>query len=178
MLEHPPTITIGRGGKAQGVVAPTKVLAARGVQVFPSERGGQATFHGPGQVVGYLIVDLQDSGTDVHRFVDTIEQLLIDTLGELGLRGRRIPGLTGVWIGERKIAAMGLHLKRWVSMHGFALNVSTDLSYFDLIIPCGITEGGVTSIERELGSSDMAPLPGITEIKAVVAEQFLKHFAN
>ncbi len=173
LLEHLPTITIGRGGKADGILAAPQTLASKGIQVFPTERGGQVTYHGPGQVVGYTLFDLQGFGCDVHDFVRTIEQALIDALQELSITARRVPKLPGVWVGERKIAAIGIHIKRWVAMHGFALNVNPDLEAFSLIVPCGITEREVTSIHKELGWS-----PSIQEAKALLARQVLRHFSK
>jgi lipoyl(octanoyl) transferase len=157
LLEHPPVITLGvktRGGTAN-IVATPEALAAEGVEVFETGRGGDITYHGPGQLVGYPILDLKPDRCDVHRYVRDIEEALIIALREFGIEGRRVEGRTGVWVGaagrEEKIAAIGVRISRWITSHGFALNVSTNLKHFRLIVPCGITDRGVTSIERFLG---------------------------
>jgi lipoyl(octanoyl) transferase len=150
---HPHVVTIGRNGRESNVLAPPELLRDRGVQVFESDRGGDVTYHGPGQLVAYPIVDLREWKRDVGAFVRAIEQTIIDTLEEFGIRAFRVVKLTGVWVGdepaknEAKIAAIGVHLSRWVSTHGFALNVTTDLRYFDFIVPCGLRKP-VTSMER------------------------------
>ncbi|MDW8253268.1 MAG: lipoyl(octanoyl) transferase LipB [Chloroflexota bacterium] len=151
LVEHPPTITLGRGARREHVLLPESELARRGVALYATDRGGDVTYHGPGQLVGYPILDLAPRGRDLHRYLRDLEQLLIDTLAELGIRGERVHGRTGVWVGERKIAAIGIKVSRWVTSHGFALNVGPDLSGFALIIPCGIRDRGVTSISQELG---------------------------
>ena len=159
LLEHPPVITLGvktRGQKAN-IIATPEVLAAEGVTVFETGRGGDITYHGPGQLVGYPILDLRPDRCDVHKYVRDIEEALIIGLREFGIDGGRVEGRTGVWVGaagrEEKIAAIGVRISRWITSHGFALNVSTDLRHFRLIVPCGITDRGVTSIERVLGRS-------------------------
>jgi lipoyl(octanoyl) transferase len=153
LLEHPHVITLGvraRAGTAN-VKAPVAALAARGVEMFEAGRGGDVTYHGPGQLVGYPILDLRPNRCDVHRYVRDLEEVLIRTAARFGVQAARVPGLTGVWVGERKLAAIGIRISRWITSHGFALNVSTNLSYFDLIVPCGIQDRGVTSLERILG---------------------------
>ena len=157
LLEHPPVITLGvktRGGTAN-IVATPEALAAEGVEVFETGRGGDITYHGPGQLVGYPIMDLRPDRCDVHRYVRDIEEALIVSLREFGIEGRRVEGRTGVWVGpagrEEKIAAIGVRISRWITSHGFALNVATNLKHFRLIVPCGITDRGVTSIERFIG---------------------------
>jgi lipoyl(octanoyl) transferase len=157
LLQHPPVITLGvktRGQRAN-VVATPEVLSRAGVKVRETGRGGDVTYHGPGQLVGYPILDLRPDRRDVHRYVRDLEQALIDALATFGIQGGRVAGLTGVWIGaqgrEQKIAAIGVRISRWITSHGFALNVGTDLSHFDLIVPCGIVDRGVTSMERALG---------------------------
>lgn len=151
LVEHEPVITLGRGFRREHLPAPRALLEQRGVEVFDIERGGDVTFHGPGQLVGYPIYDLTEHRQDLHWFLRQLEQVLIVALGGLGITaGRRAPH-TGVWIdGTRKIASIGIHVKRWVTWHGFALNVTTNLSYFDLIVPCGIPEVQMTSVQREL----------------------------
>jgi lipoyl(octanoyl) transferase len=157
LLEHPPVITTGaraRGARAN-VVASADVLAREGVEIFDTGRGGDVTYHGPGQLVGYPIVDLRPDRQDVHRYVRDLEEALIVAIARFGITGTRVPGLSGVWVGERdreeKIAAIGVRISRWITSHGFALNVNTDLRHFQLIVPCGIADRGVTSIARVLG---------------------------
>lgn len=152
LLEHPHVLTLGvRGdGGRSHILADPSVLASRGVDVYEAGRGGDVTYHGPGQVVGYPIVDLRPDRCDVHRYVRDIEEVLIRTAAEYGVTAGRIEGLTGVWVGDEKLAAIGVRIGRWVTSHGFALNVNTDLEYFRLIIPCGIEERGVTSLARLL----------------------------
>lgn len=150
LVEHPPVITLGRGSRAEHLPTPPECLQARGVELFEIERGGDVTFHGPGQLVGYPILDLTGHRRDLHWFLRQLEEVLMVTLRELGVPAERSPGLTGVWTAGRKIASIGIHVKQWVTWHGFALNVSTDLSYFDLIVPCGIPNVTMTSVQREL----------------------------
>jgi lipoyl(octanoyl) transferase len=152
LLEHPPVITLGarnRQGRSN-VLETEEALALKGVDVFETGRGGDVTYHGPGQLVGYPIVELPPDRRDVHRYVRDLEEVLIRTVADFGIAGSRVPGLTGIWVGDNKLAAIGVRLSRWVTSHGFALNVSTDLSNFGLIVPCGITGKGVTSMERLL----------------------------
>lgn len=150
LLEHPHTYTLGRRAKENGVLASAKMLETLGARVFETDRGGKVTYHGPGQIVGYPIISLSPDRKDVHKYVRDIEEVLIKTLGDYDIEGKRIEGLTGVHTDEGKIAAIGVHIKRWVTTHGFALNVNTDLSYFDWIIAC---EGEpVTSFEKYLGN--------------------------
>jgi lipoyl(octanoyl) transferase len=167
LLEHPPVITLGvktRGGRAN-IIATPEALAAEGVEVFETGRGGDITYHGPGQLVGYPILDLRPDRCDVHKYVRDIEQALIIALREFGIEGGRVEGRTGVWVGspgrEEKIAAIGVRISRWITSHGFALNVATDLRHFRLIVPCGITDRGVTSIDRVLGRS--VPMPEVED---------------
>src|ERR1700722_16305634 len=142
-VEHPHVITIGRNGHDENLLAPAETLRRAGIELHESDRGGDVTYHGPGQIVAYPIMDLREWKRDVGAFVRGLEQVLIDALAGFGIEARRIAKLTGVWVGEEaeaaKIAAIGVHLSRWVSTHGFALNVSTDLSYFQYIVPCGLT---------------------------------------
>jgi lipoyl(octanoyl) transferase len=150
LLEHTPVITLGRGSKAGHVVASAETLAARGVEVFESGRGGDVTYHGPGQVVGYAIVDLKPDRCDVRRYVRDLEETMIRTCADYGIAAGRQSGLIGAWIGDRKIGAIGVRISRWVTMHGFAFNVTTNLTHFDLIVPCGIPDKGVTSLSLEI----------------------------
>ena len=153
LLQHPPVITLGvktRSDRSH-ILADDDSLSTRGVEVFESGRGGDVTFHGPGQIVGYPILDLRPDRCDVHRYVRDLEDVLIRTLRTFGVIGNRAEGLTGVWVGRDKVAAIGVRIARWITSHGFALNVNTDLSHFDLIVPCGIRDRGVTSLQRLLG---------------------------
>lgn len=146
LLEHPPVVTLGRNAR------PAHVLRPDGVELFEIERGGDVTFHGPGQLVGYPILDLTRHKPDLHWYLRTLEQALIAALGELGIAAERNPGYTGVWTRQRKIASIGVHVRQWVTWHGFALNVTTDLSQFERIVPCGIAGVEMTSVERERGA--------------------------
>jgi lipoyl(octanoyl) transferase len=139
-VEHPHVVTIGRNGHLENLLAPEETLRRSGIELHETNRGGDVTYHGPGQIVAYPIMDLRDWKRDVGAFVRGIEQVLIDTLGEFGIRAGRIATMTGVWVGDAKIAAIGVHLSRWVSTHGLALNVTTDLSYFQYIVPCGLAK--------------------------------------
>jgi lipoyl(octanoyl) transferase len=150
LVEHPHTITLGRNGRLDNLLATDEVLARAGIRFYHTDRGGDVTYHGPGQLVGYPILDLREWQRDVGAYVRAIEQVLIGTLAEFGIAAGRIPGLTGVWVDGRKIAAIGVHISRWVTSHGFALNVKTDLQYFQYIVPCGLTRP-VTSM-AELGA--------------------------
>jgi lipoyl(octanoyl) transferase len=153
LLQHPHVLTLGArgdGGRSHILATPAR-LADLGVEVYETGRGGDVTYHGPGQLVGYPIVDLKPDRCDVHRYVRDVEEVLIRTVADYGVRATRIPGLTGVWVGAEKIAAIGVRISRWVTSHGFALNVCTDLDYFKLIVPCGIGDRGVTSLETLLG---------------------------
>ena len=151
-VEHPHVLTLGvRGdGGRSHILAPPEMLHARGIEIYETGRGGDITYHGPGQLVGYPIVDLEPDRCDVHRYVRDLEDVLIRTAADYGVSARRIDGLTGVWVGDEKLAAIGVRISRWVTSHGFALNVTTDLDNFDLIVPCGIADRGVTSLSRLL----------------------------
>ena len=150
LVEHPPVITYGRSTKQEHLLLDQRALAERGVELFEVERGGDVTFHGPGQLVGYPIIDLREHRQDLHWYLRQLEQVLIDALGTFGVSAQRRPSLTGVWTGGHKIASIGVHARQWVTWHGFALNVTTDLSYFDLIVPCGIADVEMTSLSREV----------------------------
>jgi lipoyl(octanoyl) transferase len=140
----------GDGGRGH-ILATDEMLAERGIAVFETGRGGDITYHGPGQLVGYPIIDLKPDRQDVHRYVRDLEEVLIRTAADYEIAAERVPGLTGVWVGDAKLAAIGVRIARWVTSHGFALNISTDLAYFDLIVPCGIADRSVTSLERLAG---------------------------
>jgi lipoyl(octanoyl) transferase len=150
-VEHPPVVTLGRSTKGDNLQLSNALLAARGVARFDIERGGDATFHGPGQLVGYPIVDLKQHRQDLHWYLRQVEESLIVALSTVGLQAGRVSSFTGVWIDDRKIASIGVHARDWVTRHGFALNVNTDLSYFDLFVPCGIADVVMTSTQQELG---------------------------
>ena len=150
LVEHPPVITLGRSSKSAHMLASPEYLRQHGVELFEVERGGDVTFHGPGQLVGYPILDLKRHRRDLHWYLRQVEEFLIVALASDGLRGSRKPQYTGVWIDDRKIASIGVHARDWVTWHGFALNVSTDLAYFDLIVPCGIPAVRMTSVNAEL----------------------------
>lgn len=158
LVEHEPVITLGRGTRPGSLPQSPIDLERRGVPVFEVERGGDVTFHGPGQLVGYPIIDLRHHREDLHWYLRRLEAAVVGALQQLGIEAGPNPGLTGVWTGGRKLASIGIHVKQWVTFHGFALNVSTDLSYFDLIVPCGIKDVVMTSVSHELGRSDSAAL--------------------
>jgi lipoate-protein ligase B len=168
LVEHPPVVTLGRSAKERHLLASPALLAARGVELFEVERGGDVTFHGPGQLVGYPIIDLKRHKRDLHWYLRSVEEALIRALGELGIPAERNTGFTGVWTAGRKIASIGVHARDWVTWHGFALNVTTDLSYFDLMVPCGIEAVTMTSVARELGGK----APAMARVEEVVAQAF------
>ncbi|HEY8166985.1 MAG TPA: lipoyl(octanoyl) transferase LipB [Gemmatimonadaceae bacterium] len=170
LLEHPPVVTLGRSAKKANLVASADYLRSRGVEVFEVERGGDVTFHGPGQLVGYPIFDLRRHKPDLHWYLRQVEQALIDSLRTYEIEAERSSGFTGVWTNGRKIASIGVHVRDWVTWHGFALNVTTDLSYFELIVPCGIDGVTMTSIERERGFVE------IEDVGSRVAEAFGRGF--
>jgi lipoyl(octanoyl) transferase len=179
LVEHPHVLTLGvrgDGGRSHVLVSP-QVLQSRGIQLFETGRGGDVTYHGPGQLVAYPIINLKPDRCDVHRYVRDLENVIIRTCADYGLVTGRIAGLTGVWVGPekndmaRKVAAIGVRISRWVTSHGFALNVSTDLDYFGLIVPCGISDRGVTSLAHELGDA-----PALIDVGARVAHHFADVF--
>ena len=153
LLEHPPVITLGVKTREDRthILATAETLEEQGVEVFESGRGGDVTYHGPGQLVGYPIIDLRPDRCDVHRYVRDLEEMLIQAAASFGVGATRLPGLTGVWVGEEKLAAIGVRIARWVTSHGFALNVAPRLEHFDLIVPCGIADKRVTSLEKLTG---------------------------
>jgi lipoyl(octanoyl) transferase len=170
LLEHPPVITFGRGADPRHVLAGRDELERRGIEVHDAGRGGDVTYHGPGQLVGYPIVALEGDRRDAHRYLRDIEQALIDAVAEYGVQAGRVDGLTGVWVGEEKLAAIGVRLSTgWITSHGFALNVHGDLSGFETIVPCGIRGRGVTSLGR---------LTGLTLTVRQVAERVAPHVAR
>jgi lipoyl(octanoyl) transferase len=161
LLEHPPVITLGvkaRDDRSHVLETPDR-LAARGIDLVETGRGGDVTYHGPGQLVGYPILDLSPDRRDVHRYVRDLEEVLIQTVATFGVVAGRSPGLTGVWVGDAKLAAIGVRISRWITSHGFALNVTTDLESFRLIIPCGIVDKGITSLEQLTGRP--VPMPDV-----------------
>jgi lipoyl(octanoyl) transferase len=164
LLEHDPVFTLGRNARAENVLHSQEALRARGFDVFETGRGGDVTYHGPGQVVGYPILHLAPDRCDVHRYVRDLEEAMIRTCADYGVEARRVPGLTGAWVGEEKIGAIGVRIARWVTSHGFALNVTTDLAPFDLIVPCGIRGRGVTSLSRIIDRD--VPLRDVAEALA------------
>jgi lipoyl(octanoyl) transferase len=169
IVEHPHVITQGRNGHAENLLASEEILARAGIALHETDRGGDITYHGPGQIVGYPIFDLREWKRDVVAYVRLVEQVIIDSLMEFGIDARRLEGCTGVWVNGKKVAAIGIHISRWVTSHGFALNHTTDLSYFQYIVPCGLTKP-VTSM-RELGSTASR-----AEVTAALARNFAKHF--
>jgi lipoyl(octanoyl) transferase len=163
--DHPPVLTVGRGGSERSLRVSRESLAARGVELFEVTRGGDMTWHGPGQLVGYPIVDLETRGRDLHRYLRDLEAVLILALEHWGVPARRVPGRTGVWAGEEKIASLGIAVSHWVGYHGFALNVAPDLDFFDLIHPCGLRGIHMTSVAARLGAS----APTLAEARHEVA---------
>lgn len=175
-VEHPHVYTLGKSGNIENLLISEKELASKGVSFYRINRGGDITYHGYGQVVGYPILDLDNFFTDIHKYLRFLEEVIIKTLAHYGLKGERSQGETGVWLDvgtpfARKICAMGVRSSRWVTMHGFALNVNTDLGYFDNIIPCGIRDKAVTSLQVELGRSI-----SMSEVKHYIQEHFAQLF--
>jgi lipoyl(octanoyl) transferase len=171
LLQHPHVLTLGvrgDGGRAHVLATPER-LDELGVELFETGRGGDVTYHGPGQVVGYPILDLRPDRCDVHRYVRDLEEVMIRVAGDFGITAGRVSGLTGTWVGAQKIGAIGVRISRWITSHGFAFNVSTDLDYFNLIVPCGIADRGVTSLARLLGRE----VP-----HGDVEERFVRHFGE
>jgi lipoyl(octanoyl) transferase len=169
LLEHPPVLTMGRSAKEQHIIAQPHVLEAQGISVHEVGRGGDVTYHGPGQLVAYPIIDLKPDRRDVRKYMWSLEEAMIRTCKEFGLSATRIGGLNGAWIGDRKVGAVGVRISRWVTMHGLALNANSDLSHYELIVPCGIQDKAVTSISAELGRTIGVP---------DVADPLARHFAE
>jgi len=151
LLEHEPVLTLGRSADKNDLLASAEHLREKGIELHQVDRGGKITYHGPGQVVGYPIIPLAGDRRDVHKYLRSLERILIDVLGPFGIAAGRAKGYTGVWVGDEKIAAIGVGITRWITFHGFALNVNTDLDAFSLITPCGITDKGITSMKKLLG---------------------------
>jgi lipoyl(octanoyl) transferase len=170
LVEHPHVFTLGvRGdGGRSHVLATPEALSARGVEIHEAGRGGDITYHGPGQIVGYPILDLKPDRQDVHRYVRDLEEVMIRVASDFGIDAGRVTGLTGVWVGQEKVAAIGVRIARWITSHGFALNHSTDLAFFDLIVPCGIADRGVTSMQKL----------GCTADKTVVESRVVARFCE
>lgn len=169
LLEHPPTITIGKSGKMENILASQEQLVEKRISLVFIDRGGDVTYHGPGQIVGYPIIDLKGRGRDAYKYIRNLEEVIIRTLNDFSIKASRDDGHTGVWVRDQEIAAIGLSLRKWVTMHGFALNVNTDLIPFSLINPCGFTNRRATSISRLLGTE--VPMETVTE-------KLLNHFAE
>ena len=175
LLEHPPVITLGakvRDDRSH-VLASEQALDEAGVELFEAGRGGDVTYHGPGQLVGYPIIDLRPDRCDIHRYVRDLEEVMITAAAAFGVRADRVRGLTGAWVGQDKLAAIGVRISRWVTSHGFALNVATDLSHFSLIVPCGIQDRGVTSLGRLLGQP-----PPMSSVEDAVIQAFTATFGR
>ena len=173
LLQHPPVVTLGvktRSDRSH-VLATPEALDAQGVEIFETGRGGDVTYHGPGQLVGYPILDLKPDRCDVHQYVRDIEEVMIRMAASFGITAGRSEGLTGAWVGNEKLAAIGVRIARWVTSHGFAFNVTTNLAHFGLIVPCGITDKGVTSLEKLLGR----PVP-MDEVETAAIEEFADVF--
>jgi lipoate-protein ligase B len=172
LLQHPPVYTLGGGGNPGNLLISEEKLRELGIEFYHTQRGGDITYHGPGQIVGYPILDLKNFGRDAHKYLRLLEEVLIQTLSTLGIVAGRIKGLTGVWVGEEKVAAIGIRISHgWITSHGFALNVTTNLSYFNQIIPCGIRNKGVTSIARLLQQEIK-----IEQVEELILQQFEKIF--
>jgi lipoyl(octanoyl) transferase len=171
LLEHAPVFTLGRNAQAQNILVPEALLRERGFDVYDTGRGGDVTYHGPGQVVGYPILSLAPDRQDVHRYVRDLEEVMIRACRDFGVEAGRVPGLTGCWVGGEKIGAIGVRISRWVTSHGFAFNVATDLAPYSLIVPCGIADHGVTSLERVLSR----PVP-VAEAQSSLTRHFAAVF--
>ena len=163
LLEHPPTITTGRKGNTENLLVREEYLKKHGISLIHASRGGDITFHGPGQIVGYPILNLKNHEMDIRKHLRSIEEMIIRTLRDFDIEGRRIDGVTGVWVKRSKIASIGIAIRKWVTYHGFALNVSTNLHYFDLILSCGITDVRITSIGSWLGNKENVRMDDVTQ---------------
>lgn len=171
LLEHSNVYTLGKVAKREHLLISPQKLIEEKIDLFEIDRGGDITYHGPGQIVGYPIIKLDDLYQDLHRYLRELEEVIIQTLKDYNVEAYRIPGLTGVWVNDEKICAMGIKVSRWITMHGFAFNVNTDLSYFDKIVPCGIKDKGVTSLQKILNQEI-----NIEEVKKNLAGKFMKIF--
>ena len=169
IVEHPHVITLGRNGRLNNLLASEEVLQRAGIEFHPTDRGGDITYHGPGQVVGYPIFDLREWKRDVVAYVRTLEQVILESLAEFGVAAGRVPGCTGVWVEGKKVAAIGVHISRWVTSHGFALNHTTDLTYFQYIVPCGLTQPVTSMLELGCNASR-------DQVVASLARNFSKYF--
>ena len=172
-VEHTPTITIGRNGDKSNLLISEKILKQKNIDYFEVTRGGDITFHGPGQIVCYPIINLSNQFKDVHRYLRTLEQIIIDLLLDFDIEARRIDGLTGVFVKRSKIASIGVGIKRWVTYHGLSLNINTDLSYFDLIVPCGLNNNPVTSIKSW---NNLSVDIDFNIVEDMIIKNFTKHF--
>ena len=171
LLEHPHTYTLGKVADEKNLIGSKEYLDKKKISVYNIDRGGDITYHGPGQIVGYPIIDLKEWQNDTHKYLRALEEVIIRTCDHYGIKGIRDPKYTGVWIENRKIAAIGIKISRWITMHGFAFNVNTDLSLFTGIIPCGIVDKEITSLQKELSRS-----VSVTEVKEILLKNFMKVF--
>jgi lipoyl(octanoyl) transferase len=171
LLEHPHTYTLGKTADKKNLIGTEEFLSSNKISVYDIDRGGDITYHGPGQIVGYPIIDLNEWEKDTHKFLRALEEVLIRTCARFGIKAGRNPGYTGVWIAGRKIAAIGIKISRWITMHGFAFNVNTNLDLFKGIIPCGISDKEVTSLQKELNHE-----PDLLSVKSIILENFFEIF--
>ncbi len=171
LLQHNPVITIGRNGNNRNILVSESLLKLNGIELFEIERGGDVTYHGPGQITGYPILDLHHFKKDVHWYIRSLEEVIIRVLSKYGITGKRVAKYTGVWVGDEKIAAIGVAIKHWITFHGFAFNVCPDLSHFKLINPCGITDRGITSLEKILGYK-----VELEEVEQIIISNFMDMF--
>lgn len=170
LLEHPNTYTLGKTAHKENLIGDQKFLTQNNISVYEIDRGGDITYHGPGQLVGYPIINLNEWQKDTHKYLRSLEDVIINICNDYGLKAGRIEHLTGVWIDERKIAAIGIKVSRWITMHGFAFNINTDLKLFNGIIPCGITDKAVTSLNKELSINEISI--------SIIKDKVIKHFKN
>ncbi len=182
LLEHPHLFTMGRGGGRKNILVSDKRLEEKGVSVYEVDRGGNITYHGPGQVMGYPILNLNEHGRDVHLMLRCLEEVIIKLLFDYGVEAGRVPGYTGVWVGKEKIAAIGIGVRRWITFHGFCLNVNPDMDYFSLINPCGLIEKGVTSLQQLKGESGKGKVKtpsrkSVPELKDL-QQNLIRHFGK
>lgn len=173
-VEYPHTITLGRSGRVEHLLATASDLEKKSVSYCETDRGGDITYHGPGQMIAYPILDLKGLRRDIGWYLRSLEECIIETLADFSVQSTRVAGATGVWVGEEKIAAIGVRTSQWVTSHGIALNVSTDLDYFDLIVPCGLRSRGVTSLSKLLGSR----VPGLHQVKSAFRQHFGRIFGR